>query len=414
MNTVVSDVGDFITRCQENLSEEIFVQLLTSLQLVLERNDHLAAEVARIKVLLQGHKELFQQLFFVIPGPIRDAIITQELQLCQQKRVLDPQGNASDRVCAKNFLVTISKVNYSQYIDFLEMLIEYNTYTESSSFRFLVKQVEVIFADYPPVVLGLAKFFKGDEARQLEKLSAVLKEKKLNAKNRQARNLKRKADENKEEPAATRKPKLDKEKEKSEKEKAVTKTLDFSTDLDLASIPWETSERVGSYAVLAEAFQEKIVAKTPADCRDVLNTSLMLIPNSLRMNVPRAYSDQQNLFFSVEDDQHELDIQIEILRCTISRLEQLLDMVERLKPERAFNIDQLFPAIYRKCIENSFEGNIGKENFSGLYINPGSVIYEILSILSMKLQEYTRAKKDWSLTWRSKKFANKSTNLEHM
>lgn len=121
MNTVVSDVGDFITRCQENLSEEIFVQLLTSLQLVLERkyssfsvnlclpsSDHLAAEVARIKVLLQGHKELFQQLFFVIPGPIRDAIITQELQLCQQKRVLDPQGNASDRVCAKNFLVTIS------------------------------------------------------------------------------------------------------------------------------------------------------------------------------------------------------------------------------------------------------------------------------------------------------------------
>jgi hypothetical protein len=64
--------------------------------------------VARIKALLQGQKELFQQLFFVLPGPARDAIITQELQLCQHRKGLDPQGNASDRICAKNFLVTIS------------------------------------------------------------------------------------------------------------------------------------------------------------------------------------------------------------------------------------------------------------------------------------------------------------------
>jgi hypothetical protein len=38
---------------------------------------------------------------------------------------------------------------------------------------------------------------------------------------------------------------------------------------------------------------------------------------------------------------------MEVLRGTLSRLEQLLDMVERLKPERAFNIDALFPGMRR-------------------------------------------------------------------
>lgn len=88
---------------------------------------------------------------------------------------------------------------------------------------------------------------------------------------------------------------------------------------------------------------------------------------------------------------------IETIKGSILRVEQFIDMLDRLKPEKHFNIDAIFPGkinstfsitidthyilvMYRKCIENCFEGHDGRETFSVFYSNPAAVVHEVCSI----------------------------------
>lgn len=403
------DLGQFILKSREKLDDENFILLLNSLKEVLERNANLKTEVAQIRKILINHKDLFQQFFFLVPSPIRDTLILSELILSQDSKSFDPSATYNNRQHSKIFLKTIARLNYIQYIDFLEMLIDYNENPSSTSFSFVLRQVETIFQDYPQIVLGLSKFFCGNQAKQLESLHESIKENKLQR--NKAKNLKR--------------PRGVMDIEETEKPNKVNKGIINNksiisvepqvpldpNEIDLSSINLDLLERVDTnYVKLPEEVHLLYIEQSDELSKKVVNNTLMICPGNTRRYTSSTPNEFAKVLIILEDDQYELDILIEVTKATICRIEQLMDMVEKLKPEKAFNIDALFPVVYRKCIENAYDGIEGKENFSCLYTNPASVIHEILSVLVSKLQDYQKAKKDWGVTWRGmyKKYSAKA------
>jgi len=183
-------------------------------------------------------------------------------------------------------------------------------------------------------------------------------------------------------------------------------------DFDISILNLDALEKVNvSYFVLPKEIQRSFSDRADALGKKVLNNSVIICEPSVKHLIctPNEYS---KVLFLMEDDQYELDILIETIKATIMRVEQFIDMLEKLKPEKHFNIDAIFPVMYRKCIENSFEGSEGKETFSVLYTNPATVVHDILAVLILKLQEYSKAKKEWAPTWRSmyKKYNYKALN----
>jgi len=417
-----TDLGDFVTKCREKFDDDTFLEFISTLQEILERKDNLKTEVNHMREILRDNKELLHQFMFLIPTQTRDSLVAPELTLSQQRKNFDSTGELTDHQHSKGFLKTMSRLNYGIYIDFLEMLIEYNESPESTSFSFILQQLETILSHHPQLVLAFSKYFYGSQATDLEKLYSVLKEKKLQR--NKAKSLKRKsaqAIEDEKEHDGSHGSFGNKPRKVPRERGSFSNTTSekFSSgrgereDFDITILNLDALEKVNvSYFVLPKEIQRSFSDRADALGKKVLNNSVIICEPSVKHLIctPNEYS---KVLFLMEDDQYELDILIETIKATIMRTEQFIDMVEKLKPEKHFNIDAIFPAMYRKCIENSFEGpSEGKETFSTLYTNPATVVHDILAVLILKLQEYSKAKKEWAPTWRSmyKKYNYKALN----
>jgi len=417
-----TDLGDFVTKCREKFDDDTFLEFISTLQEILERKDNLKTEVNHMREILRDNKELLHQFMFLIPTQTRDSLVAPELTLSQQRKNFDPTGELNDHQHSKGFLKTMSRLNYGIYIDFLEMLIEYNESPESTSFSFILQQLETILSHHPQLVLAFSKYFYGSQATDLENLYSVLKEKKLQR--NKAKSLKRKsaqAIEDEKEHDGSHGSYGNKPRKVPRERGSFSNTTSekFSSgrgereDFDISILNLDALEKVNvSYFVLPKEIQRSFSDRADALGKKVLNNSVIICEPSVKHLIctPNEYS---KVLFLMEDDQYELDILIETIKATIMRTEQFIDMVEKLKPEKHFNIDAIFPVMYRKCIENSFESTSeGKETFSTLYTNPATVVHDILAVLILKLQEYSQAKKEWAPTWRSmyKKYNYKALN----
>jgi len=408
-----TDLGDFVTKCREKFDDETFLEFVSTLKEILERKDNLKAEVHHMRELLRDNKELLHQFLFLIPTQTRDTLVIPELTLSQQRKTFDSTGELNDLQHSKSFLKTMSRLNYGIYIDFLEMLIEYNESPESTSFNFILQQVEKILSHHPQLIIPLSKYFYGSQASDLENLFAKLKEKKIQR--NKSKSLKRKPTQAIEDEGESNKAR------KVPRERGsfgnINNTRNSSVsereDFDVSILNLDALEKVDiNYFVLPQEFQKSFRDRADSLGKEVLNNSVIICEPSVKHLIctPNEYS---KVLFLLEDDQYELDILIETLKATILRVEQFIDILEKLRPEKSFNIDALFPVLYRKCIENSFDSLAeGKESFSTLYNNPNAVVHDVLAVLIMKLQEYVRAKKEWAPTWRSiyKKYSYKALN----
>jgi histone deacetylase complex regulatory component SIN3 len=409
-----TDLGDFVTKCREKFDDETFLEFVSTLKEILERKDNLKTEVNHMRELLRDNKELLHQFLFLIPTQTRDTLVTPELTLSQQRKNFDTTGELNDLQHAKSFLKTMSRLNYGIYIDFLEMLIEYNESPESTSFNFILQQLETILSHHPQLILAFSKYFYGSQSSDLEKLFSKLKEKKIQRS--KSKSLKRKSaqavEDERESNKARKVPRERSGSFSNNNEKYSSARMDRE-DFDVSILNLDALEKVNiNYFVLPKDFQKSFSDRADALGKKVLNNSVIICEPSVKHLIctPNEYS---KVLFLMEDDQYELDILIETIKATILRVEQFIDILEKLKPEKCFNIDALFPVIYRKCIENCFDGNAeGKETFSFLYTNPATVVHDILAVLIMKLQDYLRAKKEWATTWRStyKKYSYKALN----
>jgi len=408
-----TDLGDFVTKCREKFDDETFLEFVSTLKEILERKDNLKAEVHHMRELLRDNKELLHQFSFLIPTQTRDTLVIPELTLSQQRKIFDSTGEMNDLQHSKAFLKTMSRLNYGIYIDFLEMLIEYNESPESTSFNFILQQVEKILSHHPQLILPFSKYFYGSQASDLESLFSKLKEKKIQR--NKSKSLKRKTAQAIEDEGESNKAR------KVPRERGsfsnINNTRNSSTsereDFDVSILNLDALEKVNiNYFVLPPEFQKSFRDRADTLGKEVLNNSVIICEPSVKHLIctPNEYS---KVLFLLEDDQYELDILIETLKATILRVEQFIDILEKLRPEKNFNIDALFPVLYRKCIENSFDSLAeGKESFSTLYNNPNAVVHDVLAVLIMKLQEYVRAKKEWAPTWRAtyKKYSFKALN----
>lgn len=61
-----------------------------------------------MRQLLRENKELLHQFHFLVPTQTRDALITPELILSQQRKNLDPTGELNDQQKSKRFLKSMA------------------------------------------------------------------------------------------------------------------------------------------------------------------------------------------------------------------------------------------------------------------------------------------------------------------
>ncbi len=120
-----------------------------------------------------------------------------------------------------------------------------------------------------------------------------------------------------------------------------------------------------------------------------------------------------------EDERHEYQIQLEGLARTIAILEPLTTRLYEMPPEERSAL-RLRPElggqsrwIYVRTLKKVYGKDAGTEIYQALQDAPAVTVPVVLARLKQKNEEWRRAQREWSLTWRQVDARNFYKSLDH-
>ncbi|KAK0465461.1 histone deacetylase complex, SIN3 component [Desarmillaria tabescens] len=157
-------------------------------------------------------------------------------------------------------------------------------------------------------------------------------------------------------------------------------------------------------------------------CRSVLNDEWVSHPTwaseEAGFQTHKKNSFEEALHKS-EEERHEYHVQLQALTATISVLEPLCARIEemssedrssfRLKP----NLGGSGRCLYERIIKKIYGRDHGIEIMRALQENPGVAVPVVLTRLKLKDEEWRRAQREWSRTWREVDSKNFYKSLDH-
>uniref|UniRef100_A0A0W0G4L7 Putative histone deacetylase complex, SIN3 component n=1 Tax=Moniliophthora roreri TaxID=221103 RepID=A0A0W0G4L7_MONRR len=120
-----------------------------------------------------------------------------------------------------------------------------------------------------------------------------------------------------------------------------------------------------------------------------------------------------------EEERHEYHVHLEALSRTISILEPLCARIEEMSPEEraAFKLKPDFggsgKCIYHRIIKKVYGRDSGLEVLQAMQDIPGVAVPVVLARLKQKDEEWRRAHREWSRTWREVDSKNFYKSLDH-
>ena len=120
-----------------------------------------------------------------------------------------------------------------------------------------------------------------------------------------------------------------------------------------------------------------------------------------------------------EDERHEYQIQLEGLARTIGILEPLATRLNEMAPEErvSLRLPQDLGGqsrwIYMRTLKKVYGKDAGTEIYQALQDAPAVAVPVVLARLKQKNEEWRRAQREWSLTWRQVDARNFYKSLDH-
>lgn len=120
-----------------------------------------------------------------------------------------------------------------------------------------------------------------------------------------------------------------------------------------------------------------------------------------------------------EEERHEYHVQIEALTRTIAVLEPVNNRIDEMTNEEraSFRLKPDFggsgPALYHRIIKKIYGRDMGAEVITALQECPSVAVPVVLNRLKQKDEEWRRAQREWSRTWKEVDSKNFYKSLDH-
>ncbi|KAK0505793.1 histone deacetylase complex, SIN3 component [Armillaria luteobubalina] len=157
-------------------------------------------------------------------------------------------------------------------------------------------------------------------------------------------------------------------------------------------------------------------------CRSVLNDEWVSHPTWASEEagfLTHKKNSFEEALHKSEEERHEYHVQLQALTATIAVLEPLYARIEdmtseersmfRLKP----NLGGSGRCLYERIIKKIYGRDNGLEIMRALQENPGVAVPVVLTRLKLKDEEWRRAQREWSRTWREVDSKNFYKSLDH-
>ncbi|EAU92595.2 transcription regulatory protein [Coprinopsis cinerea okayama7 len=157
-------------------------------------------------------------------------------------------------------------------------------------------------------------------------------------------------------------------------------------------------------------------------CRSVLNDEWVSHPTWASEEsgfVAHKKNQFEDALHKSEEERHEYHVHIEALTRTIAVLEPLCARIEEMPPEErsAFKLKADFggtsKTIYHRTIKRIYGRDNGLEIIQALQDCPSVAVPVVLARLKQRDEEWKRAQRDWSRTWREVDSKNFYKSLDH-
>lgn len=191
-------------------------------------------------------------------------------------------------------------------------------------------------------------------------------------------------------------------------------------------LPWSVSHRLHQIYHYCKSFrfQEVRLACSGRDelCRSVLNDEWVSHPTWASEEagfLTLKKNSFEDALHKSEEERHEYHVQLEAMTRTIALLEPLNLRIENMTAEER-SIYKLPPGlggqskgIYTRIIKKVYGRDNGVEILQALQDCPGVAVPVVLARLKQKDDEWRRAHREWSRTWREVDCKNFYKSLDH-
>ncbi|KAG7452216.1 uncharacterized protein BT62DRAFT_926424 [Guyanagaster necrorhizus] len=157
-------------------------------------------------------------------------------------------------------------------------------------------------------------------------------------------------------------------------------------------------------------------------CRSVLNDEWVSHPTWASEEagfVTHKKNSFEEALHKSEEERHEYHVQLQALTATIAVLEPLCARIEEMTSEER-SLFRLKPnlggsgrCLYERIIKRIYGRDNGIEILRALQENPGVAVPVVLTRLKLKDEEWRRAQREWSRTWREVDSKNFYKSLDH-
>ncbi|KAL0068608.1 hypothetical protein AAF712_004324 [Marasmius tenuissimus] len=157
-------------------------------------------------------------------------------------------------------------------------------------------------------------------------------------------------------------------------------------------------------------------------CRSVLNDEWVSHPTWASEEagfLTHKKNSFEEALHKSEEERHEYHVHLEALSRTISILDPICVRIEEMSPEEraAFKLKPDFggtgKAIYHRIVKKIYGRDNGLEVIQAIQDIPGVTVPVVLARLKQKDQEWRRAHREWSRTWREVDSKNFYKSLDH-